>query len=131
MGDNVCRRHLQLPFCVCDHVSECQIPHVLHCSHAGVGSCWGNIRGECPAKRVYAIRLTDNGFQYDLWSSINSPVCILPCLPFPKCPTNSALLQYSMTDSAGHIGGMLAGVAFGLAARGRGGFRGGPRVPWR
>jgi hypothetical protein len=36
-----------------------------------------------------------------------------------------------MTDSAGHIGGMLAGVAFGLAARGRGGFRGGPRVPWR
>lgn len=50
-------------------------------------------------------------FAYDLYSSIRSP--------------------YALTDSAGHIGGILAGVAFALASKGRGGFRGGPRVPWR
>ncbi|KAI5450477.1 hypothetical protein NCC49_003098 [Naganishia albida] len=49
-------------------------------------------------------------FAYDLYSSINSP--------------------YSQTDSAGHIGGIMAGVGYALATRGRG-FRGGPRVPWR
>ncbi|KAJ9121159.1 hypothetical protein QFC24_004833 [Naganishia onofrii] len=43
----------------------------------------------------------------------------------------SILVPTSMTDSAGHIGGILAGVGFALVSRGRGGLRGGPRVPWR
>ncbi|KAJ9105231.1 hypothetical protein QFC21_001596 [Naganishia friedmannii] len=42
-----------------------------------------------------------------------------------------AWVATSMTDSAGHIGGIMAGVGFALISRGRGGLRGGPRVPWR
>ena len=72
----VLRRHLQLSFCVRDHVPERQVPHVLHCPYAGLGGCRRNLR----SKRHKSSRrdITDRRLssQYDLWSSIKSPVSV-------------------------------------------------------